>query len=102
MHHLLDDFQLHRTHQLQMHFAKMRLPYHMQQRILILKLTQRDQAGMNIALPRQQRVREHRLKHRIYAVRLLPKPGTGKCSRQARNGAHGARNNRIDRTELRA
>ena len=51
MHHLLDDFQLHRTHQLQMHFAKMRLPYHMQQRILILKLTQRDQAGMNIALP---------------------------------------------------
>ena len=85
-----------------MNFLKMRLPHHMQQRILIFKLAQRNQASVNIALPRQQRVRKYRLKHRIYAVRLFPESSTGKCSCQARNGTHGASNNRIDRSEFRA
>ena len=103
MHHLLDDLQLHRAHQLQVHFAQdARLPDHVQQRILVLQLAQRDQAGVNVALPRHQRVREHRLEDRTAGVPLHAEAFAGECLRQTRDGADGACGDRVDGDGFRA
>ncbi len=59
--HLLDDFQLHRAHQMHMRLLQPWLPDDVEQRVLVLKLPQRHQALVRITLPRQQRVCEHRL-----------------------------------------
>ena len=77
------------------------LPYHMQQRVLIIQFSQRGQATVRILPLRQQRVGEHRLQHRGVGVALVAQPLTGAAVRQAGDGADRAGGQRIDRGEFR-
>ena len=74
----------------------------MQQRILVLQFAQGDETFVNVALPRFQRVREHRLEDRTAGVPLHAEAFAGECLRQTRDGADGACGDRVDGGGFRA
>ena len=81
--HSFDDFQLHRSHQLQMDLLKLLQPYHMQLGIFLFQKTQIFQQKMDItALLRQHRVGQYRLQkrllHTFFRSQCLSRPCMGK------------------------
>ena len=75
---ILQNFQLHLTHQLDMHFAEVVPPVHMQLGVLVLQRLQCLQQGMGVGCALDTVV-QHRLQQRGIGVSLRPKalPGTG-------------------------
>ena len=75
---ILQNFQLHLAHQLDMHFAEVVPPVHMQLGVLVLQRLQCLQQGMGVGCALDTVV-QHRLQQRGIGVSLRPKalPGAG-------------------------